>query len=133
MYSPSNVDYLRANGRNMTDHVCPDICWFTGRSNINTVLKLLASSPAFPIFLRYSTECHKGAIKYLFCASKSSISIAGGSTGCIAVTSPWCITDKQLSVSTNNLLVFKSQAWCSLYISATKKCATIITHLLPTL
>ena len=62
-------------------------------SNIHTVLETLASSSGSPIFSKYSTDCFKGAIKCLFCQSKSSITTVGGSTGCIKVTTPWCITN----------------------------------------
>ena len=72
-------------------------------SNIHTVLEMLASSPGSPNTSKYSTECFKGAIKCLFCQSKSSITTVGGSTGCITVTTTSCITNKlkQLSVSLN--------------------------------
>ena len=70
--------------------VCPYInC--VGESDIHTVLETLASSPGSLIFLKYSTECFKGTIK---CQQKSLISTVGGSTSCITVTTPWCVSNK---------------------------------------
>ena len=67
-------------------------------------LETLASSPGSRSFLKYTTECFKGATKCIFCQSKPSIITVGGGPSRIAVTNPWCTTDK-LKVSINYFLI----------------------------